>query len=152
MTGLDRGPLLYPYRSSKSVGYRNRHRFAAVSGCRHSTTSSFATRCRNTSLSPTIAGDVYPVPFGNSQISGGGSVRLSLVSADTPLCDGPRKEGQSLVTAFPANGLGRVRAGVCPSANLAAIAVAPSACNAERREIVDISGMLAHYLVWYLFD
>src|SRR5262245_42367927 len=106
MTGLDRGPLLYPYRSSKSVAYRNRHRLAPVSGCKHSTISSFATRCRNTRRSPAMAGDAYPVPLPNSHNSGGGSVRLSFVSMDTALCVGPRKDVQSLVTASFANGFG----------------------------------------------
>ena len=44
MTGLERGPLLYPYRSSNAVAYRNCQWRAAVSGCRHSMISSSASR------------------------------------------------------------------------------------------------------------
>ena len=56
-------------------------------------------------LAPT-AGDVYPVPLANSQIKGGGSRRLSFVSVENALCDGPRNEGQSAVTASFASGFG----------------------------------------------
>src|SRR5688572_16141681 len=106
MTGLDRGPLLYPYRSSNAVGYRNCHWVDPVSGCRHSTISSFPSRWRNTSRSPRIAGEAYPEPFGTSQTSGGGSIRLSFVSVDVALCDGPRNAAQSCVIASFDNGFG----------------------------------------------
>src|SRR3989304_2479152 len=106
MTGLDRGPLLYPYRSSNAVAYRNRQRVAPVSGCRHSTISSLATRGMNPRRPPATAAEAYPVPFGNSQTRGGGSVRLSRVSVETPLCDGPRNEAQSCVTAPRGRGFG----------------------------------------------
>ena len=53
-----------------------------------------------------MAGDAYPVPLANSHTRGGGSFRLSMVSLDTALCDGPRNAGQSWVTAPFGNGLG----------------------------------------------
>ena len=50
--------------------------------------------------------ELRPNAFVNSQTRGGGSVRLSLVSVDVALCAGPRKAGQSCVTASLASGRG----------------------------------------------
>src|ERR1700720_1077080 len=139
MTGLERGPLLYPYRSSNAVTYRNCHWLDPVSGCRHSTISSFANRGRNPRWSPAMAGDAYPVPLANSHTSGGGSVRLSLVSVDTALCSGPRNAAQSWVTASFGSGFGFLCTRVCPNATPAPTAWAISAWNIERREIDSIA-------------
>ena len=96
----------------------------------------------NTSRSPTIAGDAYPLPFWNSQTSGGGSVRLSFVSVDTPLCVGPRNEAQSLVTAPSGNGFGSRYARVWPNAARTVNACAASARSIARRDSSDIDTSL----------
>ena len=85
---------------------------------------------------------MYPEPLVNSQISGGGSSRLSRVSVETPLCVGPRKDGQSLVTASLARAFGSRCAAVRPSVVLAASADANKACRTERRDMEDINSML----------
>ena len=92
-----------------------------------------------------MAGDAYPVPLANSHTSGGGSVRLSLVSVDTALCDGPRNEGQSWVTAPFGSGFGLPCTRVCPDAPTAASACAASACNTERREIRCIASFYSEF-------
>src|SRR5688572_13648229 len=95
-----------------------------------------------------MAGDVYPVPFANSQISGGGSFRLSFVSLDTALWAGPRNAAQSLVMASFDSGFGLRGAAPCPRAVefvlLSASAAPASTRSAERREIENITGRLAH--------
>ena len=85
-------------------------------------------------------GDAYPVPFGYSQTSDGGNCRLSPVSAETALCDGPRSAGQSPVTAPGGSGFGLRANGSVPTAPPAASACTASACNSDRREISDSCG------------
>src|SRR6185369_18009709 len=86
-----------------------------------------------------MAGDVYPVPLGHSHTRGGGSVRLNFVSVDTPLCDGPRNAGQSLVIAPVGSGLGFRCTRVCPGAALTIIRWPARAWSNERRDIKTIA-------------
>src|SRR5688500_8414342 len=88
-----------------------------------------------TSRAPAMAGDEYEVPFGNSQTSGGGSVRLSFVSVDTPLCDGPRNDTQSCGTAPAGSGLGFRSTRDCARAPPAISGCARRALSRVRLEI-----------------
>jgi len=57
-------------------------------------------------VAPLWAQETGDAKVSSSQTSGGGSMRLSLVSVDTPLCDGPRNDGQPWVTASFGSGFG----------------------------------------------
>ena len=62
-------------------------------------------------------------------------MRVSLVSADTALCDGPRNEAQSLVTAPLGSGFGLRCTRAWPNARTGDRAGAASACSTARRDI-----------------
>ena len=62
-------------------------------------------------------------------------MRVSLVSVDTALCDGPRNEAQSSVTAPLGNGFGLRSTRAWPDARTADSACAANACSSARRDI-----------------
>ena len=82
------------------------------------------------------------MPLVSAQTRGGGSLRLSFVSVDIALCVGPRKAGQSCVTASLASGFAFETTWVCALASLVASAFTVKACNIARRDMSDMAGIV----------
>ena len=86
-----------------------------------------------------MTGDAYPVPLGNSQTSGGGSDRLSFVSVETLLCEGPRNASQLWVAAPGGNCFGLRCTRACADTPFTVTSCTARAWSNERRDIRSIA-------------